>query len=120
MRRWRHLRKLASETRESEDEYGITDFDSSDPLDAHSGGLHGVFHCSHTAADGQGWQDTPALGQDLFLGNGGSGSHGDSAGVLASYPVLGVHRGIQFLLCVSRISGTFPEASATGARPKLH
>src|SRR4029077_12172259 len=106
MRRWRRWRKAArSVTRESEDEYGITGGDSSGPLDSHSGWLHGVLHCSRTAADGQGRQDAPALGQDLLLGNGGSGSHGDGAGVVASDPVFGVHLGLQLLLCVSRISG---------------
>ncbi len=52
---------------------GTTGRDSDAPLDAHSRGLHGILHCSRTAADREGRQDAPALGQDLLLGNGGSG-----------------------------------------------
>jgi hypothetical protein len=42
---------LATLEKRSGNEYGIASGDLSDPLDAHSGGLHGVLHCSRTAFD---------------------------------------------------------------------
>jgi hypothetical protein len=47
--RWR--KEARTGTREGGDEYGITGGDLSDPLDAHSGGLHGVLHCPRAAFD---------------------------------------------------------------------
>src|SRR5580704_11176458 len=113
MKRWRRWKKpVGCEVTGSEAENVTSDNHSRNSGRPRSGGLHGVLYCSSSFTDRQGREDASALGQDLLLGDGGRGIHGDGAGDLASHFILGVRRGVQLLLCVPRISCVVAQASA--------
>src|SRR5580693_5979917 len=108
MRRWWRLKRAAkSEPSGSEAENVTCEFDSSNFGDPRSGGIHGILHCSCAPVDSQGRENASAVGKDLLLGDGCRGFDGDGAGDLASDFIFGVRCGVQFLLCISRISRAF-------------